>query len=127
MQLHNLADDCQAEPQAVMTAGVTRAHSLITGNVAVSLHAAARRNGCEAHTSAFFISGGSTSGFLAASDVFVRCGPLDDDARLAEDPAAVPLVAPAPDTFLLPGGQRPLEARLAHGAAQANGLLLWAR
>lgn len=74
----------------VMRVGVTRAHSMITLNIAAAaLHPVARRRGCETHATDFFTSGGPVSGFLAARDVFVRCGPLDDHARLAEDPLIV--------------------------------------
>jgi Uma2 family endonuclease len=75
--------------EAVMMVGVKRAHSLITGNVFSALRHAAMRRGCEAHSNDFFTSGGPFSGFLAAPDVFVRCGALSNDARLAEDPLII--------------------------------------
>jgi Uma2 family endonuclease len=75
--------------EPVMMVGGKRAHSIISGNIFAALRQVAMQRGCEAHTNDFFASGGPFSGFLAAPDVFVRCGPLDDDARLAEDPVIV--------------------------------------
>lgn len=75
--------------QPVMMVNVTWAHSTITGNFYSALRDPARRRGCEVHASDFFASGGELSGFLAAPDVFVRCGPIDDRARRADDPVVV--------------------------------------
>lgn len=85
--------DCErwelVDGEPVMMVNVTRAHSLITLNIATLLHPLARRRGCETHSADFFVSGAEASGFMAVPDVFVRCGQADDKARLADDPVIV--------------------------------------
>ena len=75
--------------QPVLMVGVSYGHSLVAGNIYSALRNLARRRGCEVHFTEFFVSGGDLSGYLAAPDIFVRCGPLDDKAKRAEDPTIV--------------------------------------
>lgn len=73
----------------VMMINVTRRHSLITGNVFSALRVAARRRGCEAHTSDMLITSPNDSHFAAVPDVFVRCGPTSELSRKIDDPVLV--------------------------------------
>ena len=73
----------------VMMTGGSLTHNLITGNIFAALRGPARERGCNAHVSDVYTSGGEQSGFLAAPDVFVRCGPFDGKARRADDPVII--------------------------------------
>lgn len=89
----------------LMMVGGTLRHSLIAGNVAAALRRLARSRGCQAHASDLLVSGGEASDFLAAPDVFVRCGPADETARFVTDPTVVVEVL-SPSTMRLDRGAK---------------------
>jgi Uma2 family endonuclease len=70
-----------------MMAGGSRAHDLIAGNTLVALRRAIRRSGCDVHGSNLKVV--SPVGMVTYPDLFVRCGPLADEATECDDPVVV--------------------------------------
>ena len=69
-------------------AGGSRAHDLVAGNITLSaLHIALRGTGCDVHGSNLKIV--SPAGMVTYPDVFVRRGPLSDEAVECQDPLVV--------------------------------------
>jgi Uma2 family endonuclease len=70
-----------------LMAGGSRAHDLVAGNLLAALHAALRGKDCDVHGSNLKIV--SPAGMVTYPDVFVRCGPLADEAIECHDPVVV--------------------------------------
>jgi Uma2 family endonuclease len=70
-----------------MMAGGSRAHDLVGGNLLASLRDQLRARGCDVHGSNLKVV--SPVGMVTYPDVFIRCGPLDDEATECDDPVAV--------------------------------------
>jgi Uma2 family endonuclease len=70
-----------------LMAGGNRAHDLVAGNVLSALHVALRGRDCDVHGSNLKIV--SPAGMVTYPDVFVRCGPLADEAIECADPVVV--------------------------------------
>ena len=70
-----------------LMAGGSRAHDLVAGNILSALHIALRGTGCDVHGSNLKIV--SPAGMVTYPDVFVRCGPLADEAIECRDPLVV--------------------------------------
>lgn len=70
-----------------MMAGGSRAHDLIAGNLLVALRAALAGRGCDVHGSNLKLA--SPVGMVTYPDLFVRCGPLDDEALACDDAVVV--------------------------------------
>ena len=70
-----------------LMAGGSRAHDLVAGNILAALHIALRGTGCDVHGSNLKIV--SPAGMVTYPDVFVRCGPLADEAVECQDPLVV--------------------------------------
>jgi Uma2 family endonuclease len=70
-----------------LMAGGSRAHDLVAGNLLTALHVALRRRDCDVHGSNLKVV--SPAGMVTYPDVFVRCGPLDDEAIECADPLVV--------------------------------------
>jgi Uma2 family endonuclease len=70
-----------------LMAGGNRAHDLVAGNLLTALHVALRRRDCDVHGSNLKVV--SPAGMVTYPDVFVRCGPLDDEAIECADPVVV--------------------------------------
>jgi Uma2 family endonuclease len=70
-----------------LMAGGSRAHDVVAGNVLAALHGALRSRDCDVHGSNLKIV--SPAGMVTYPDVFVRCGPLADEAIECRDPLVV--------------------------------------
>jgi Uma2 family endonuclease len=70
-----------------LVAGGNRAHDLVAGNFLSALHVAFRGRGCDVHGSNLKVV--SPDGMVTYPDVFVRCGPLADEAIECADPVVV--------------------------------------
>jgi Uma2 family endonuclease len=70
-----------------MMAGGSRAHDLVAANLVGALYAALRGKDCDAHGSNLKVV--SPAGMVTYPDVFVRCGPLADEAIECHDPVVV--------------------------------------
>lgn len=70
-----------------LMAGGSRAHDLVAGNILTALHLALRGGDCDVHGSNFKVV--SPAGMVTYPDVFVRCGPLADEALECGDPIVV--------------------------------------
>ena len=70
-----------------LMAGGSRAHDLVAGNILTVLHLALRGRDCDVHGSNFKVI--SPAGMVTYPDVFVRCGPLADEATECADPVVV--------------------------------------
>lgn len=70
-----------------LMAGGNRAHDLVAGNVLTALRLALRDRGCDVHGSNLKVV--SPAGMVTYPDVFVRCGPLADEAIECDDPVVV--------------------------------------
>jgi Uma2 family endonuclease len=70
-----------------MMAGGSRAHDVVAGNILAALHLALRGQGCDVHGSNLKIV--SPVGMVTYPDVFVRCGPLADEALECADPVVI--------------------------------------
>jgi Uma2 family endonuclease len=70
-----------------MMAGGSRAHDLIAVNLTSLLRPLARRRGCNVHGSNLKVI--SPTGLVTYPDLFVRCGPLADDATECDDPVLI--------------------------------------
>ena len=70
-----------------LMAGGSRAHDLVAGNILAALHGLLRGQGCDVHGSNLKIV--SPAGMVTYPDVFVRCGPLADEAVECQDPVVV--------------------------------------
>jgi Uma2 family endonuclease len=71
-----------------LMAGGSRAHDLVAGNILSALHSALRGGrDCDVHGSNLKVV--SPAGMVTYPDVFVRCGPLADDAMECADPVVV--------------------------------------
>ena len=70
-----------------MMAGGSRAHDLVAGNLLAALHMALRGKECDVHGSNLKIV--SPAGMVTYPDLFVRCGPLADEAIECRDPLVV--------------------------------------
>ena len=70
-----------------MMAGGSRAHDLVAGNLLAALHMALRGKECDVHGSNLKIV--SPAGMVTYPDLFVRCGPLADEAIECHDPLVV--------------------------------------
>jgi Uma2 family endonuclease len=70
-----------------LMAGGNRAHDLVAGNILSALHVALRGRDCDVHGSN--LKGVSPAGMVTYPDVFVRCGPLADEAIQCADPVVV--------------------------------------
>ena len=70
-----------------MMAGGSRAHDLVAANLVGALYAALRDKDCDAHGSNLKVV--SPAGMVTYPDVFVRCGPLADEAIECHDPVVV--------------------------------------
>jgi Uma2 family endonuclease len=68
-------------------AGGSRAHDVVAGNILAALHGALRGPDCDVHGSNLKIV--SPAGMVTYPDVFVRCGPLADEAIECRDPLVV--------------------------------------
>ena len=68
-------------------AGGSRAHDVVAGNILAALHAALRGKDCDVHGSNLKVV--SPAGMVTYPDVFVRCGPLADEAIECQDPVVV--------------------------------------
>lgn len=68
-------------------AGGSRGHDLVAGNVLTALRLGLRGQGCDVHGSNLKVL--SPAGMVTYPDVFVRCGPLDDEATECDDPVVV--------------------------------------
>lgn len=88
----------------LMMVGGTLRHARIQRNLLRALADRARAKGCEAIGSDMFVAS-SASDFLAAPDVFVRCGPADETARFVTDPTVVVEVL-SPSTMRLDRGAK---------------------
>jgi Uma2 family endonuclease len=67
--------------------GGNRARDLVAGNLLTALHVALRGRDCDVHGSNRKVV--SPAGMVTYPDVFVRCGPLDDEAIECADPVVV--------------------------------------
>jgi Uma2 family endonuclease len=70
-----------------LMAGGSRAHDVVAGNILAGLHSALRERDCDVHGSNLKIL--SPAGMVTYPDVFVRCGPLADEAIECRDPLVV--------------------------------------
>ncbi|MGH6895661.1 MAG: Uma2 family endonuclease [Geminicoccaceae bacterium] len=70
-----------------LMAGGNRAHDLVAGNILTALHVALRGPDCDVHGSNLKVV--SPAGMVTYPDVFVRCGPLADEAIECSDPVVV--------------------------------------
>lgn len=70
-----------------MMAGGSRAHDLVSGNLLAALRPQVAGRGCDVHGSNLKVV--SPVGMVSYPDVFIRCGPLDDEATECDDPVAV--------------------------------------
>jgi Uma2 family endonuclease len=70
-----------------MMAGGSRAHDLVAMNLIALLRPFARRHGCDLHGSNLKVI--SPVGLVAYPDLFIRCGPLADEATECDDPVLV--------------------------------------
>lgn len=70
-----------------LIAGGSRAHDLVAGNLLAALHVALRASECDVHGSNLKVV--SPAGMVTYPDVFVRCGPLADEAIECQDPVVV--------------------------------------
>lgn len=70
-----------------LMAGGNRAHDLVAGNVLTALRLALRGRECDVHGSNLKVT--SPAGMVTYPDVFVRCGPLPDEAIECGDPVVV--------------------------------------
>jgi Uma2 family endonuclease len=70
-----------------LMAGGSRAHDVVAGNILAALHGALRGQDCDVHGSNLKIV--SPAGMVTYPDVFVRCGPLADEAIECQDPVVV--------------------------------------
>jgi Uma2 family endonuclease len=68
-------------------AGGSRAHDLVAGNLLAALHLVLRGQDCDVHGSNLKVV--SPAGMVTCPDVFVRCGPLADEAIECLDPVVV--------------------------------------
>lgn len=68
-------------------AGDSRAHDVVAGNILAAMHGALRGRDCDVHGSNLKIV--SPAGMVTYPDVFVRCGPLADEAIESRDPLVV--------------------------------------
>lgn len=78
-----------------LMAGGNRAHDLVTGNILTALRVALRGRECDVHGSNLKVT--SPAGMVTYPDVFVRCGPLPDEAIECDDPVVV-VEVPSPST-----------------------------
>jgi Uma2 family endonuclease len=67
--------------------GGNRAHDLVAGNILTALHVALRGRDGDVHGSSLKVV--SPAGMVTYPDVFVRCGPLADEAIECADPVVV--------------------------------------
>jgi Uma2 family endonuclease len=70
-----------------MMSGGSRAHDLIAVNLMSLLRSLARQRGCDVHGSNLKVV--SPVGLVTYPDLFVRCGPLADDATQCDDPVLI--------------------------------------
>ena len=70
-----------------LMAGGSRAHDVVAGNLLAALHLALRGKDCDVHGSNLKVV--SPAGMVTYPDVFVRCGPLADEAIECQDPVVV--------------------------------------
>ena len=70
-----------------LMAGGSRARDVVAGNVLAAMHVALRGRECDVHGSNLKIV--SPAGMVTYPDVFVRCGPLADEAIECRDPLVV--------------------------------------
>jgi Uma2 family endonuclease len=70
-----------------MMAGASRAHDLVAANLLAALHMALRGKECDVDGSNLKIV--SPGGMVTYPDLFVRCGPLADEAIECRDPLVV--------------------------------------
>ena len=70
-----------------LMAGGSRAHDVVAGNILAAMHSALRGRDCDVHGSNLKIV--SPAGMVTYPDVFVRCGPLADEAIECRDPLVV--------------------------------------
>ena len=70
-----------------LMAGGSRAHDVVAGNILTALHVALRNTDCDVHGSNLKVV--SQAGMVTYPDVFVRCGPLADEAIECGDPEVV--------------------------------------
>jgi Uma2 family endonuclease len=70
-----------------LMAGGSGAHDVVAGNILAALHRALRGSDCDVHGSNLKIV--SPAGMVTYPDVFVRCGPLADEAIECHDPVVV--------------------------------------
>jgi Uma2 family endonuclease len=70
-----------------LIAGGNRAHDLVAGNILTASHVALRGRDCDVHGSNLKVV--SPAGMVTYPDVFVRCGPLADEAIECADPVVV--------------------------------------
>ncbi len=70
-----------------LIAGGSRAHGLVAGNLLAALHLALRGRDCDVHSSNLKVV--SPAGMVTYPDLFVRCGPLADEAIECRDPLVV--------------------------------------
>jgi Uma2 family endonuclease len=70
-----------------LMAGGSRAHDLVAGNLVAALHGELRGKGCDVHGSKLKVV--SPAGMVTYPDLFVRCGPLADEAIECRDPVVV--------------------------------------
>ncbi len=68
-------------------AGGSRAHDLVAGNLLAALHLALRARDCDVHGSNLKVV--SPAGMVTYPDLFVRCGPLADEAIECRDPVVI--------------------------------------
>jgi len=69
------------------TAGGNRAHDLVAGNTLTALRVTLRGRECDVHGSNLKVT--SPAGMVTYPGVFVRCGPLADEAIECDDPVVV--------------------------------------
>jgi Uma2 family endonuclease len=70
-----------------LMAGGSRAQDVVAGNILAAMHSALRGRDCDVHGSNLKIV--SSAGMVTYPDVFVRCGPLADEAIECRDPLVV--------------------------------------
>jgi Uma2 family endonuclease len=70
-----------------LMAGGNRAHDLIAVNILTALLRTLRGGGCDVHGSNLKVV--SPVGMVTYPDLFVRCGPLPDEALACDDPVAI--------------------------------------
>lgn len=70
-----------------LMAGGSRAHDVVAGNILAALHGSLRGRDCNVHGSNLKVV--SPAGMVTYPHVFVRCGPLADEAIECRDPLVV--------------------------------------